>query len=104
MEHKDYFTHVWTFSRSCEVAGEPPMSPPQELDRGAPGCLNILVEYITKMSRHPGAPFPSCLGAFGLIFGPLAPLQDHKEIQTYGKKSLDSKDTFISAILSNIVE
>ena len=80
------------------------MSPPKELDRGAPGCLNILVEYITKMSRHPGAPFPSCLGAFGLIFGPLAPLQDHKEIQTYGKKSLDSKDTFISAILSNIVE
>ena len=61
------------------------MSPPQELDRGAPGCLNILVEYITKMSRHPGVPFPSCLGAFGLIFGPLAPLQDHKEIQTYGK-------------------
>ena len=49
MESRDYFQHVWTYSRSCEGAGRPkrrpgasqrgqrsPNSPLQELERGAP--------------------------------------------------------------------
>ena len=78
------------------------------VDRGAPGCLDILAVYITKMSSHPGAPF---LSSYGGLSGGLwphlwasSPFSGPMGSPDVWKKSLDSIDTFISAILSNMVE